>query len=175
MGCARISTTRAVWRIPTPGSTPIAEVRQGHDALGGHEPIELVRYRRGPGGKAGPSSGLSPCAGAQSPSPALTGVCRAFCAIFEKAAPSMLHGKRGVNPNERTRRHVAGALGYVDPAYLEGPMQLLRVLKEVSYDWMQLERGRVLGLGCGPARTCALAERSAATGWWVGIGPRSGW
>jgi len=46
--------------------------------------------------------------------PTLTGVCRAFCAIFEIAAPSMLHGKRSVNPNERTRRHVAGLLGYVD-------------------------------------------------------------
>jgi SAM-dependent methyltransferase len=82
----------------------------------------------------------------------------------------MLDGKRSVNPNERTRRHVAGALGYLDPAYLEGTVQLLRVLKEVGYDWMQLERGyRVLDLGCGPGTGMRAGGAGRSDGMVVGI------
>ena len=83
----------------------------------------------------------------------------------------MSDGRCSVNPNERTRQQVAGAPGYVDPAYLEGTARLLRALKEDSYDWMQAERGhRVLDLGCGPGTdTLALAERVGSDGMVVGI------
>jgi len=66
---------------------------------------------------------------------------------------------------------VAGALGYVDPPYLEGTARHLRALKDDSYDWMQAQRGhRVLDLGCGPGTdTLALAERVGSDGMVVGI------
>jgi len=66
---------------------------------------------------------------------------------------------------------VAAPLGYVDPAYLKTAGQLLRPLKEESYDWMQLEeRHRVLDLGCGPGTdTLALAERVGSYGIVVGV------
>lgn len=66
---------------------------------------------------------------------------------------------------------MAGALGYVDPSYLKSAVQLLRALKQDSYDWMQAERGhRLLDLGCGPGTdTLALAERVGSDGMVVGI------
>ena len=66
---------------------------------------------------------------------------------------------------------MAGALGYVDPPYLEGTARHLRALKDDSYDWMQAQRGhRVLDLGCGPGTdTLALAERVGSDGMVVGI------
>ena len=83
----------------------------------------------------------------------------------------MLHGRRSVNPNERTRRNVTGALGYHDPACLDVTARHLRALKDNSYDWMQAQRGhRVLDLGCGPGTdTLALAERVGSDGLVVGI------
>lgn len=80
----------------------------------------------------------------------------------------MSGGRCSVNPNERTRQQVAGALGYVDPPYLEGTARLLRALKDDSYDWMQLEHGHRTWAVVQARTRSRWRSGSVAMGWWSG-------